>query len=386
MAGSDRFQVLIAGAGVAAIESAVALRELAGPRVAITLLAPDREFLHWPSPTPEGSMQPGPERIPLVQIADALEAELIGDSASWVQRVAQLVHTAAGDELGYDALILCLGAVAHRRYEHAVTIEDRSGDDLRRLLDEVGGGEVRRVAFIATERMAWTLPLYEFALRSATRARESAHDVRLTLLTSEVEPLQVFGTAASREVAELLREHGIELVRSVHCEVPEPGRIVVSRGQAQGERWVTSQARPRARLADRILTMPELHGPPLRGVPRARNGFIPVNPQCRVRGAQRVYAAGDATDFPIKHGGIATQQAEVAATSIAALAGASVRPRTFRAWLEGTLFTGTEARYLSAVLTGGHSFSSEISAEPIPGHAAVLSADRLGTYLDGLGS
>jgi sulfide:quinone oxidoreductase len=234
--------------------------------------------------------------------------------------------------------------------------------------------------------MAWGLPLYEMALRSAGRARETGNDVRITVLTSEAAPLEVFGTVASRQIADLLRESGIELVRSVHCEIPEPGRIVVSRGEAQGARWVASQSRPRTRVADRVLTLPELHGPPLRGVPRARNGFIPINPQCRVRGAQRVYAAGDATEFPVKHAGIAAQQAEVAATAVAALAGVSVRPRTFRARLEGTLFTGAEPRYLSAVLTGGHSFSSEISAEPIPGRAATLSAERLSPYLDGLGS
>jgi sulfide:quinone oxidoreductase len=385
MADSDRFHVLIAGAGVAAIESAVALRELAGQRVAITLLAPDREFLHRPSRTPEALTPHEPERIPLAQIADALEAELISDSASWVDRAARIVHTAAGEELGYDALILCLGAVAQRRYEHAVTIDDRYGEEVRRLLDDVGRGEIPRLAFIATERMAWALPLYELALRSAARAREAGNDVRLTVFTFEAEPLEVFGAVASREIAGLLREGGVELVRSVHCDIPEPGRIVVNRRETQSERWVISQSRPRARTADRVVTMAELHGPPLRGVPRARNGFIPVNPQCRVRGAQRVYAAGDATDFPVKHVGLAAQQAEVAATSIAVLAGVSVRPRTFRARLEGTLFAGAEPRYLSAVLAGGHPFSSEISAEPIPGGAAVLSADRLSPYLDGLG-
>ena len=42
-----------------------------------------------------------------------------------------------------------------------------------------------------------------------------------------------------------------------------------------------------------------------------------------------IYAAGDATDFPIKQGGIGSQQADVAAQSIAALAGASVTPERF---------------------------------------------------------
>ena len=48
-----------------------------------------------------------------------------------------------------------------------------------------------------------------------------------------------------------------------------------------------------------------------------------------VRGVQGIYAAGDAIDFPVKHGGVGSQQADVAAQSIAALAGASVTPEPF---------------------------------------------------------
>ena len=42
------FKVLIAGGGVAAVEAALALRELAGERVALTLLAPDPELVYRP--------------------------------------------------------------------------------------------------------------------------------------------------------------------------------------------------------------------------------------------------------------------------------------------------------------------------------------------------
>ena len=65
----------------------------------------------------------------------------------------------------------------------------------------------------------------------------------------------------------------------------------------------------------------------MRGLPAALNDFIPVDRHCQVRGVERVYAAGDATDFAIKHGGIAAQQADAAAEAIAALAGAPVKPK-----------------------------------------------------------
>jgi sulfide:quinone oxidoreductase len=69
-----------------------------------------------------------------------------------------------------------------------------------------------------------------------------------------------------------------------------------------------------------------------------------------VFGAPDVYAAGDATGFPVKQGGIAAQQAEAASEAIAESFGAAVRPRPFRPVLRGLLVTGREPLYLRHVL------------------------------------
>ena len=53
-----------------------------------------------------------------------------------------------------------------------------------------------------------------------------------------------------------------------------------------------------------------------------------------------VYAAGDATAYPIKHGGIAAQQADVVAAAIAARAGAAIAPQPLRPLIRGVLMTG----------------------------------------------
>ena len=72
-----------------------------------------------------------------------------------------------------------------------------------------------------------------------------------------------------------------------------------------------------------------------------------------MRGQDDVWAAGDATDFPLKQGGIATQQADVAARAIAARAGAPVQPETFSPLLRGILLTGTGAWWLRSDPSGG---------------------------------
>jgi sulfide:quinone oxidoreductase len=76
------------------------------------------------------------------------------------------------------------------------------------------------------------------------------------------------------------------------------------------------------------------------GLPQDGGGFIPVNEYGRVRGVRHVWAAGDATDTPVKQGGVAAQLADTAARSIAALSGATVDVLPFDAVLEGVLMTG----------------------------------------------
>jgi sulfide:quinone oxidoreductase len=66
-----------------------------------------------------------------------------------------------------------------------------------------------------------------------------------------------------------------------------------------------------------------------------------------------VFAAGDVTAFPVKQGGLAAQQAEAAAATIAAATGADVQPRPFRPVLRGLVLTGGSPQYLRAELTGG---------------------------------
>ena len=103
-----------------------------------------------------------------------------------------------------------------------------------------------------------------------------------------------------------------------------------------------------------------------------------------VRSATRpaVYAAGDATDFAIKHGGLAAQQADALAESIAALAGAPVTPKPFRPEIHGMLLTGGKPCYLTARITGGHGFSSQITDQPTWSPAVKVAARYLAPYLD----
>jgi sulfide:quinone oxidoreductase len=281
-----------------------------------------------------------------------------------------VAYTDDGEELTYDALLLALGARIHTRYAHAYTIDDRYLDDiLHGLLQDVEGGYVKRLAFVVPARMGWQLPVYELALMTAARALETDSALSIAIVTPEESPLAIFGSGASEAVSRLLREAGIEMVTSAYAEVPQWDTVVVNPEDRRLE-------------FDRVVALPELYGPAVRGLPSAEHGFIRVDLHCKVRGVERVYAAGDAIDFALKHGGIAAQQADAAAEAIAALAGAPVEPKPFHPTVHGMLLTGDRPRYLRAHVTGGHGFSSEVSEDPLWAPPRKIVARYLAPHLE----
>ena len=114
-------RVLIAGAGVAAVECALALRELAGSRVDLELLAPAAELLHRPSSvtTPFGGAPA--VRIDLTQVAAELGIRLRRDSLASVEPEAHRVITKDGDRVPYELLVVATGVRSRDAIPGAVT-------------------------------------------------------------------------------------------------------------------------------------------------------------------------------------------------------------------------------------------------------------------------
>jgi sulfide:quinone oxidoreductase len=105
--------------------------------------------------------------------------------------------------------------------------------------------------------------------------------------------------------------------------------------------------------ADVVVALPGLVGPRISGLPHDDEGYIPVDEHGHVRGCTDVFAAGDATAFPVKHGGLAAQQADAVAEAIAAQVGTVGMPEPFRPVLRGLLLTGDAPLYLRAELGPG---------------------------------
>jgi sulfide:quinone oxidoreductase len=367
VAGSPR--VLIAGGGVAALEGALALHALAADAVSLTLLCPEPNFFYRPLAVREPFAYGGAVTYSLATFAKDVGAQLVADSFAWVDPQRRVVHTGGHEELPYDALLLAVGATAHARYEHAITVDDRRLDELMHgLIQDIEGGYVHSVSFVVPPRVPWPLPAYELASMTAGRAYDMDVELSVTIVTPEQEPLAIFGQQASAGVAELLREAGIHTITDAYAEVPKPGRVTVHPGD-------------RKLSCDRVVALPELFGPAIRGLPVAEHGFIKVDRFGKVREVERVYAAGDATDFPVKYGGVAAQQADAAAESIAALAGIAIEPQSFDPVVRGILLTGGQPKYLTAQITGGHGYSSSIGDTPAWHPPSKIAAKYLSSYL-----
>jgi sulfide:quinone oxidoreductase len=365
----EELRVVIVGGGVAALETALALADLGRDRTDVTVIAPNAEFVYRPLVVGEPFAHGAARRYPLLPIVRDAGATLLHGELGWIDPAGRTIHTKADESIEYDALVLALGASVNKRYKHALTIDDRDLDEtMHGLIQDVEGGFIHKLAFVAPGRMAWPLPLYELALMTAGRAYDTGIDLETTIVTPEDGPLAIFGASASSSIAELLARASIETINSAYAEVPNAREIVVTPGDRHIE-------------VDRVISLPELFGPEVRGIPLGDYGFVRVDPYCRVPGVERVYAAGDATDFPIKHGGVGSQQADIAAQSIAALAGASVTPQRFNPVIHGMLLTNGKPQYLTAHITGGHGFTSEITDAPTWSPPSKIATKYLAPYL-----
>jgi sulfide:quinone oxidoreductase len=302
-------RVLIAGGGVAALEAALALQALASELVEVELVAPEPYFVYRPLlVTLEAD---GPRSFPLRHLAEAAGATLREGRVSEVDTGRQVALTAEGPELPYDLLLLAPGAVPTVAVSGALCFRGPAqAAELEQVLEDALAGEVNSIVFTLPSGTRWALPLYELALLARARLVDAgATGVTVTIVTPEDAPLELFGPTASSAISELLAARGIELVAGTTPVMFAEGELAIAPGGSIG--------------ADRAVAMPRLEGPRLRGLFGDAHGFLPTDSFGQVAGETDVWAAGDATRFPVKQGGIAAQQADAAAESIAARAGAA---------------------------------------------------------------
>jgi sulfide:quinone oxidoreductase len=280
-------RVLIAGGGVAALEAALALRELGEGRVSVEMLAPEPEFWYRPLAVAEPFDLGEVRHFDLADLAAAAGATFSPGALSAVDVGSRLAQTSVGSSVPYDVLLVACVAGPTPADPGALTFRGTADTErMRALLEEIVGGQVGRVAFVVPRGAVWSLPIYELALMTAAylAERELAH-VELVLVTPEEAPLQLFGRAGSEAVRQLLEERGIALqTGSCPVELVDGELRLVPEGTI---------------AADRVVALPRLLGPRIDGLPQTVEGFLSVDAHGQVHGLADEFAAGDLSSVPV---------------------------------------------------------------------------------------
>lgn len=330
----ERMRVVIAGGGVAGLEALLALSALARDRVQVDLICPDDEFVFRPMLVAEPFGVAEVLQIDLADVAEETGARHLKDALASVDPGRRIVATTGGGELAYDALIVAVGAKPLEAVPGALTF---SGIEERRrfgeMLRALGRHRERRLVFIVPRGVTWSIAAYELALLTAAeRDVRRLPDVDLVVVTHESAPLEALGPAASQLVAARLHEARVSVKTGTLAERVEDGKLMVASGEALE--------------AMGFVALPTLEVGPIPGLPQRNGGFVQTDSRMQVAGLDSVWAAGDVTWFPVKQGGLAAQQADAAARSIAAAAGAHVPIEPFHPVLRAALITGGAPEFL----------------------------------------
>jgi sulfide:quinone oxidoreductase len=364
-------RILIAGGGIAALEATVALRALGGDRAAPVLVTPATEFAFRAREVGEPFGKAPSLRIAMDDLLGDLKVLQVHDSIVAVDPHAHLVRTATGRRVPYQGLLIAVGGTPYPAFGHGITFDrPHQPEAFDELLDDVAAGLAGDVAFVVPDAAGWTLPAYDLACMLRAWATREHHDVRVRIVTAEATPLQAFGATASRAVGEILERCGIQVI----CG-GEP-LVVSDTTMTAGGRWIT---------ADRLVSMPRLAGPRLRGLPADWDGFIQVGKDGAVPGCPGVYAAGDGAAHPRKQGGLAAQQADTAVRALLRRAGVGAPEAPEPLTLRGVLATPEGALYLEARSAyGAPTPLSVASFEPLWDPPSKVATRWLGPFLDGL--
>lgn len=294
--------VLIVGGGIAGVEALMALADLGDRRLRLELVAAHPSFVLRPQAVgePWGGR---PLQIDLERLCRAFGARFTLGTVTEVDAPAQTVRTAGGASIAYERLLLAPGARPALPYPTTRTL---GFGWLPETLATDGPGTV---ALVVPDGVSWTLPAYELAVLSAAAGR----DVRV--VTDEEYPLAAFGSGTRSATLAFLDRH----------------RVTVDTGGAPAAGARVDE------LADTVIALPLLNGPAISGLPHDAHGFVPVDAHMSVTGAPHVWAAGDATRHRIKQGGLAGQQADVAAAEIVRSCGATTPAELYAPVLRGKL-------------------------------------------------
>jgi sulfide:quinone oxidoreductase len=311
-------RIVVVGGGFAGLESAFLLRSKLGGRARLTLVSDQDTFLFKPNTIyiPFGGKLE-PLLIPLSRPAAKREIELVRGRVRSVDPAARRVKV-DGRSLDYDFLVLATGAgMAPEEIpglpEHAETIWTPEamaslGRKLAEAIVNARRGEQQTILFTVPPGNKCSGPLYEIILMTETYLRRQKVRDRFELVWATYEQtfIQAFGPKLHEVVVPEFAKRGI----SGHTD------WVLNRVSESTAHFANGES-----VAFDLLVAfpPYVAAVRYEGLPRDERGFLKTELDSRrVEGQERIYAPGDAGDFPVKQAFLAFLQGDATAEAIAA--------------------------------------------------------------------
>jgi sulfide:quinone oxidoreductase len=335
--GTTTTRVVIAGAGIAGIEAALALRAFAGGAVQARLVDPGRRFRIPATATGRAFGVGAGNDHPLADVAARAGATLTRGRLAAVDPARHVAMLDGGRLLTYDALIVAVGAWAEPALPGALRFAGHADTEaVRTAVDEIAASAARgaspRLAIVVPPGCAWPLAAYELALMAHEHLAMSGRAAPIAIVTAEETPLAAFGPEAGTAVARMLGRSGIEVHTGREVAAWRWGRLELAGGGVIA--------------ADRVIAMPVLRGPAIEGLPADARGFVTTGDDGAVSGAPDVWAVGDGTDHPVKQGAVACRQADAVAATLARRLGIPAEDLAYRPVLRGWVYDTGRQRFV----------------------------------------
>jgi sulfide:quinone oxidoreductase len=307
--------------------------------------------------------------VALAAVARDLDVHLHAGHVAAIDGAGASLALADGTRVGFDAALVAVGARPLPWLEGALTFTGPAETAaFGRVLARIEAGVLTRLAFVAPGDPCWTLPMYELALLTASRIADAGlGEVELTVVTPEPAPLAALGPGATRLLRDELVDRGIRLRAEASALAFADGRLRLSSGEELE--------------ADAVVALPRLVGPEIAGLPSDDQGFVLVDDRFHALVPADVYAVGDGAAYPLKQGGIAAQQADLAAEWIAAGLGVPLQPRPFEPRLRAILLTGVAPMYMRSRAGADAARGPELSADTLWWPPVKIAGRRLAPYL-----
>lgn len=310
--------VVVLGGGFAGLESLFYLKYKLEDRANFTLVSDQTHFHFKPNTIYIPFGQP-PENFE-VDLRPPLrkqEIEFVIANVKSIDPENRQVIT-DGRKVSYDYLVVATGAKMRSEEipglsEHAITVW--TPDDMLRLRDRIAWAKERadgnnrtRFLFLVPPNNRCSGPLYEMVLMLDTHLRDQGwrECVDLIYATKEEAFIEAFGPRLNTVVTDEFRQRHIEGHKGFVVTGIEPGKASFQNGE---------------RLPFDVLVSfpPYVASTAFEHLPRDERNFIQVERDSRrVSGHDRIFAAGDTADFPIKQAFLALLQGDAVGDHVAA--------------------------------------------------------------------